>query len=955
MNRKLLATAICAGLFATGTAYAQSTSSDAQAQSNQAQQTSPTSTAPQSQNKKEKTLQTITVTGSLIPQAQIQTASPVITITSKDIETQGFRNVYDALKSQPISTGSVQDSQFTAGFTPAANTISLFGLDPGFTLILMDGHPLANYPVPYNGTGNFVDLATIPTSVIDHIDILSGGQSSLYGSSAIAGVVNIVLKKHVEGTDISFRGGGYSDGGGQNERLTISGGGTKGKFDYAYALQLDNQSPIWNFQRSGQVSTLDDPTGQGVADRLFLIASAFGTPDGNYVRPPNEAATCQQLQGLFGGTTGYDYRPNHGYYCGSYYRPGYSTMLNQNKDANGYVNLTYHLNDNTELYWQTLYSWSKPTYNGGPYLFTYYNPALANSGNSFAQYFYNANNGDIELWQHEFAPEEIGGIGNADTSVLTKQYNTNIGVRGNIGQSNWAYDAYYNRSEVSTFSKNRWPLNAPFDAWYLGPQQGTDPFGYGFPAFSPNEQRFYTPLTPAQYNSMTDFVKSASVSWQQNLSATVTNTNLFDLPGGPVGFAGVVEWGNQAFNNPVDPRVETGQFIGLTGTSGSGSRKRAAVGAELRVPVFKMLTADLSARYDRYDSGFRTDAKPTYKAGLEFRPWDTLLLRATYATSFRAPDMEYLFAKNSGFYTSGVDYYLCRKNNPGFTNPSQCVASYSESLFARNNGNPNLQDVTAKSFGYGAVWSPTSKFDLKVDYQHIKIDNEVQTQSLSNLLQTEADCRLGTSFGGQPYDVNSPTCVDALSRVIRYPANAPFVLAQNTIQYLSVGPINIASEWVDGIQAQLDYKVEAGRFGDFTFGAAYYDELNHKFRNKPGDPEIDELHNYNSSEFKTIGNATVNWAIGNWSTTLHAIRYGHSVNAGLTGMTGPYITYNANVRYTMAGGDAYIQLTANNLFNQRPPVDASSGYPYYNIFNFNNLGRAVFVEFGAHLGAGKSE
>src|SRR5689334_9776391 len=93
----------------------------------------------------------VVVTGSLIPQAMKDTASPVTTITAEDIQRQGFRDVADVLRSQPLSTGSLQDGQFPQGFTPGAQTVSLLGLAPGFTLILLDGRPMADYPLLYNG------------------------------------------------------------------------------------------------------------------------------------------------------------------------------------------------------------------------------------------------------------------------------------------------------------------------------------------------------------------------------------------------------------------------------------------------------------------------------------------------------------------------------------------------------------------------------------------------------------------------------------------------------------------------------------------------------------------------------------------------------------------------------------------------------------------------------------
>jgi outer membrane receptor for ferrienterochelin and colicin len=138
------------------------------------------------------------VTGSLIPKAQIETASPVVTITAEDIQRNGFKNVYDALRSLPTSVGSVQDNQFTNSFTPGASTVSLLGLDPSFTLVLMNGKPMADYPFLYNSNSNFVDLNTIPNFMVDHIDILPGNQSAIYGSAAIAGVINIVLKQKMK-------------------------------------------------------------------------------------------------------------------------------------------------------------------------------------------------------------------------------------------------------------------------------------------------------------------------------------------------------------------------------------------------------------------------------------------------------------------------------------------------------------------------------------------------------------------------------------------------------------------------------------------------------------------------------------------------------------------------------------------------------------------------------------
>lgn len=954
MNRTLLATAICAGLFVAGGAYAQTTAGSTQNQNDQ-------SSSSQSQTKskeKKQTLQAITVTGSLIPQAQVETASPVITITSKDIEKQGFRNVYDALQTMTVSTGSVQGNQATSTgtFTPGAEVISLFGLDPGFTLIMINGHPLADYPIPYNGGESIADLSNIPTAMVDHIDILTGGQSSLYGSSAIAGVVNIVLKKNIEGTNLDFRVGGYENGGGTNERLQFSGGHTWNKLSATYALTVTNQQPL-SVGQSFWPSRLNNPKGPPyVAGRDFLQLDPFS---GAYVDPG--AAACQQSSSLFGGTLGYQHRAHSGNYCGSYYDTSSASLLNGSVNVNGYVNLTYRLNDNAELYADMLYGFSKQTINPGNMFWSFANPALAQSSNSFSNVFWDNTLQNFESIQRFFAPEETGGLGGMADHIRTRQYNTDIGIRGNLGQSNWAYDAYYNRSQVNTDEHQRWPLSAPFQNYYLGAQQGTDPgnpyYGistYGFPAFTPNTANLYKPLTPAQWMAMTGVIQSQSVSWQQNAHGTLTNTDLFELPGGSAGFAAIAEWGNQSFHSPVAPGLIAGDFNNRTGTEGGGSRSRWAVGGELRLPIFKPLTVDVSARYDSYSSTGRTDAKPTYKLGIEYRPWDTLLLRANYATAFRAPDMYYLFQRPSGFYTGATDYYLCRLSGYTQSTIGNCQIPSTGSIFSLYQGSPNLKDVTAKSWGYGVVWSPTDKFTLKADYTHIAISNEIQTQSVDALLQDEADCRIGTSFGGQTYDINSALCQQVLSQVHRYPANYSFGLAANQLQNIQTYPINIGKERLDGVQATASYKFGLGRYGDLNLSAEYYVELNHEQQQQPSDPYLDLLHNYNSYEFKTRSSAAVSWAVDKWTTTLFGTLYGKSVNYGGTGIVGRWATFNGSVNYQV-DKDVTVQLTVNNLFNRAPPTEYSLGSesvigpPYYNYYSFNGYGRMTWLEIQMHF------
>lgn len=933
MKRKMLVTSVAAGLatLLSMHAFAQSTDDTEEAK------------------KKDSRLETVTVTGSLIPRAEVETASPIITITAQEIESHGYRNIYDALKTMPVATGSVQDSQISAlgSFTPGATTVSLFGIDPAFTLILLNGHPLADYPLPYNGTQNITDLSTIPTEIVDHIDILTGAQSSIYGSSAIAGVVNIVLKKRTDGTELSVRGGGAGNGGGGNERVQITGGKSWGDLSVTYSVSLENQDPI-RIRQSFWKDRTDNPLGT-VAGRDFLQVEPFTA---TYFDPG--AAACTPLSGLFGGTVQYTKRPNSGMYCGSLYDFGNTTLLNESKSGNGYFNVSYRLNDNAELYADALVGYSKQVINSGPAFWSYFNQDLVQSANTYSGVFWDNTRQDFESIQRYFSPEEMGGNPDANAEKLyTRQYNVNAGVRGRFGD--WDYDLYYNRSQINDRDSQVWPLTTPLNNYYLGSQQGNDPYGYGFPAYTPNLANFYKPLTPAQFAAFTDPIQSTSVSWEQDVHLTITNTSAFTLPAGSVGMAGIAEFGNQAFDNPVDPRLIAGDFNNRTGTQGSGSRKRYAVGGEMTIPVFSTLTADVSARYDSYDFAGRTDGKATYKLGLEYRPIDTLLLRANYATAFRAPDMLYVFQGNSGFFTTGNDYYLCRQQ--GFTQDdlSMCQQA-NESLFSFYHGSKDLKDITAKSYGYGVVWSPSAKFDIKLDYTHINISNEVETQTPDQLLQLEANCRLGTSFGGQAYDINSALCQNALSQVSRYPNDFPFALAAGQLQYVTTFPVNIADEHLDGVQANATYRMDWGRFGNVALSGQYYVELSHQQRLDPGDPFIDLLHDYNSYELKTKTSASASWAIDGWTATLFGELYGKTVNFAGTGTQGRWAQFNGSLGYDFSD-KASMLLSVNNVFNRKPPIDfENSGGPssalpppYYNPLVYNGLGRIYWLEYKFHF------
>lgn len=959
MKLKLLTTAVCASLalsawadgaragnelnLALPAASAAGTAALAQGQSSQDQDQSS-----DTEKKNTKQLDQIVVTGSLIPRAQIETSTPTVQITAEDIKAQGFQSVYEALKSSPFSTGGVQGAQDGGTFTQGAETLSLFGMDPGFTLTLINGHPMAEYPLLYNGESNFVDLSSIPMSMVDHIDIVPGNQSAIYGSSAIAGVINIILKDHVDGYTFNARVGGYSEGGGANQRISFTGGHTFGNLSMVYGLQYSHKDPIWAYQRDWTKTMDNRPDGMNNGrtslDRLIY---GYDPVDGYSTQRffgPNGPDACAGISNLFNGTERYNDVDARGPACGSPESVGYATLANGGQDMASYLSMRLPLGDNAQAYADFLYNHQRINYGIGS------NYTWWGTGVDFG-YFMDPRTGQLLLTQWAFAPEEVGGYQSINDRATVDTMSSTVGVRGNFGDSNWAWDAYYTRSQQWVKSHERMRIASKIDAFFqdrfLGPMLGT---ASGYPVFMPNWDNFYTAITPADYRSFTEVLDSRNQSWVQSANLQITNTDLFELPGGSAGLAALVQVGNQHWSNHPNDKLLAGEVWGTTATSGFGKRSNYAAAVELNMPLLSWLTLDGSARYDDYKYAGRSDGKATYKLGVEVRPIDTLLFRASYATAFRAPDMARIFLGPSGSYTFAPDYYACDQEQPGEPYADCTFVANGVQVFANNNANPDLKDISAKSWSAGIVWSPTNNFNARLDYVDIKVDKEVANMSLSQLMRDEADCREGT------LDINSPTCVDALNRVER---GGP----RNLVEEVTLSPINISKERVKTITAGADYRWDIGKAGSLTFGLQYNNTLKHEQQQYAGDPYHDLLFDPRyKAEYKSIVAGDVTWAVGNWSTTLYGRRYGAWPNYRASYVT-PYSyetegakknpswsLFNLRVAYDLPN-NASIAVTANNVFNKMPPKDKTfTGWPYYETYAYNVYGRAIFAEFNMQFG-----
>lgn len=859
----------------------------------------------------------VVITGSRIPRTSIEGPSAVTVITAEDITRQGYRNVFDALNNQVQNSGFVQGADFGNTFTPSANTISLRGLGPNHTLVLLNGRRLADFPIAYEGTVNFTNLANIPSTVVERIEILSGGASAIYGSDAIAGVVNIILKKQHSGFDVNLKAGGTTRGGGADRRVQFTGGQQFGKLDTVFAFEVSERQPLAAYQRDFMATRDGTPT--NVLSRRNVSAGRYVDPDG----------TCDAIGGLFGGSV-VRYGARTGAYCASpKVGPTYWTVQTRNLSKNAYGSATYALGDDTTLFADVLAGHNGTQNNTRGLSWT--------SQSTASGYFLNRNTGNYEAWTRYISPEEMGGVEQFNRAWTDRALAASVGARGRIPGTGWKYEAGYSASWYK--SENHVPRAlANIDGFFLGPRLGTDEDGVAI--YAPDPARLATPLTPAEFGVIKGLSHSEDESWTNTLSATLNGT-LYELPAGPLQLAVVAEAGRQGFSNVPDPRINEGYFNVITRSDVTeGTRTRYAAGAEVNVPVLKTLNATLAGRYDRYRFAGRTSGKSTYAGGLEWRPAKDLLLRANRATSFRAPDMNYIYkARGTGYYSSTTDYYRC--GLAGQPLDTCDYANVSPGADYVQNGSRDLKPERGRSYGAGIVWSPSSAFDVSADYWNIRIDDLVTNLSADRLLRDEAACRLGAA------DINIPSCVDALARITRYPADS--LVRPGEIREIRVNPINAAQLGSSGFDVSAKYALRTAAHGVFTVRGNYSKTVTRRSRQFAGDPVSDELHSFESADWPDKLTASVNWNVGPWATTVFATRYGKIPNAAWTDYLSPTTLVNVSAVYRVTDR-LTVSLIVNNVAN-RIKSDTTAGWPNYPVGSYSPVGRAGWIELNYHFGS----
>ena len=933
LQRKALASALSLVLFAPCAALAQNSGDQS---------------ADNTTKKENAQLETVLVTGSNIKRATIEGPSPVVTITAEQMKIQGFTTVFEALNSVTQTAGGSMESNIQWGsHTPNVYGINVRGLGPGRTLLLINGVRVADYPLPYGGQNTIASYNNIPAAAIDRIEILASGASAIYGSDAVAGVINVILKEKYDADELRVKAGTSTRGGRDLRDVQFAGGKTGDNWSLYYAFEAYNRDYLPMSERPYIDSELSAPySSWGFTERKQGIniarAILLRRDDGSYIAPP--AGACSKFT-RFADTQRKRYNPDTGNvdivgnYCGDTAVYADWALRDGNKVANAVVGGTYKINDSLEAYAHLI------TYKStGSYIYTDPENDVLGGGSWFDPGITDAAHPTgtlMSVGQRFIAPNEFGGLGNIMNYTYERSTDLVGGLRGQVfGRFDW--DVTLNRSDYHVRESIPSIIQSKYDAYFLGAQQGS--LADGTPIYTLNQQRWWNPMSVSDFNSfMTDSINRSN-SYNEGVKGIVRG-DLFDAWGGPIGFAAFGEWARQGYDLNPDPRAVAGEYYVNNIDLGGGDRNRWAVGGELRIPVTTQLTASIATRYDNYDS-VASQGKETYMGGLEYRPFDSLLLRGSYATSFRAPDMSYTYAQRSQSFQSFIDQYACVKAGQTGHCGGQDGPYWAFYVPVYTGGRTDLAYETGHSWTYGFVWDAFEGFSLAADYWHISLTNEIRNIDSGTMLTADAGCSFGMDASGAPFTTYSSTsgyCSYIKERIHRD--------ATGKITEIDPGPLNQAADIFSGVDLHAQYKLQTERFGNWTFDLKYTDVLKHLNQPTVNDP----LKNVRRSDVRVITNFATTWQIGKFESAVLINRTGStpSVRAGgctpfadgnvpsqaqgcvdtdpsspdynnktqaYWGRVGPFYNVNLSVGYNY-NEHLRFNLYANDLFNKIPTKD----------------------------------
>ncbi len=841
----------------------------------------------------DESVERIQVTGSHIKRTDMEGPSPVTMISEEDISNSGATDLIGLFSKLPISGQGTFSTQANSSDDTAngGSSVSLRGLGADSTLILVNGRRVSVSPFAKGIDTAFVDINNIPVSAIKRVDILKDGASATYGSDAIAGVINIILKDDIDGAEIIARIGDTSAGGGKEETVSLVWGSHTDKSSHTFILDYFNREELLygdrDYSKSSNQAALR-PNDPFVEDLDFRSSSGFpgtvalkdtpGTrlPDtfGNDVCAPEDIDLANNL-------CRYDYAPM-------------MTMVPENKRLSVNYMGKYDITDNVSGFLEFNGQSSKTTIKGA-------------GSPSFNELFMSADNPNhpfANMPTHEFYNQDLTmrrrmvDIGNRLKEVESDYYRTVIGLNGQFGDWDWETAfSYINSKSV---------------------ERGIDGFPNSRRAQEAIDNGSWNPFEPStNTQEALDFIETTTnrvgESTNRSLDAKISGP-LMEMPSGELMIAVGVEYREESISDNPDDQFLRGEVFGTEATQANGERDNTAFYAELAVPVLDSLELQLAVRHENY-SDFGTTTDP--KVSLLWSPIEDLSFRGSWGTAFRAPSLAQLGLGRTDESPSLVDTVRC--DAVGNINKACQVQEYT----AVFEGNPELGPEESTSYNLGMIYNVTDTLNFSLDYYSYDIENIIDSDTQF----------VFSNYGDDP------------SVVERLPSTIPNDPGEVVTIYDSFQ--NIGDLVTTGLDLDAKYLLETD-MGEFKFNYA----LNYILKYEDKRPDVDggQRINLEVGDFeqpKARWTAGVDWTISDFRSYLGVNYIGEFKQKEAVQKPGmddidAMMTVDASLNY-YGLTNTVLTLGATNLFDEEPP------FSYHDFMGFvtsvhSGQGRFVYLQ-----------
>jgi iron complex outermembrane receptor protein len=781
-------------------------------------------------------LQEIVVTGTMIKRVNAETTEAITILKADTLKDLGITNVEQALNQLTSSTPSVNIASAVGTFSGGGTYANLRGLGNGRTLVLLDGQRLANNA----NTGNAVDLSGIPFSAIDSVQVLREGASALYGSDAIAGVINFITKKNYQGAEISA-----------NFDEPQQSGGQSGQAEFSLGLG-DLKSDGYNFMATGSYHRQQELR----AYQRDFSAPGFD-PAGGYFSTNNPGTWPGQVN-PFGPNTyqaGYPACAGNPYLTTFFgncaYRYSVATdLLPESHEASGMLSFTKTLPANNQFQAQYFYTRSELTGWSGPMFYAF-------SMNPASPYLPTA--GELTCSggaANCSGPPDLSGSSIAFTDPNSQRYGGNINTEqrllltfsGNNGGWDYEVDGNYSLNKNINQNDGGYPVEFAVNG-YSGPVTAPggllsvliNPFG---PQTAAGQAYINSTFLSGTYLEGTDRRLSLGAHASHELGDAFNS-------GTPATFAFGAEVTQERFAaGTTDYNTLVQAATGLTDSAVEGSRQVIAAFMELDVPITKGLDLDLSDRQDRY-SDFGTTNNP--KIALRWQPLSSLTFRGTASTGFRAPTLFDLYEPNSLAASTGG---TMGSGNPdcGPTGTGPGIAPFTTStcntqglgLFGGNNA---LTPEKSQNFDFGVILQPLPDMGITLDYYKIILKNTIGTIPATSIYGNPtvfANQYVLNNIGGLTPSIQEATACT--------PPTAP------TCGYIKQDFTNTGGVTTNGVDVSIEYAqhTSIGTFHEDLEGTAVTQYLLQQYT---GGPELNLVgwYNQNPPAYRWQHNLRVDW------------------------------------------------------------------------------------------------